>query len=220
MSIFDWLSGLITDSLLCTRSNFRDYPITACVLTNKGVSLPFANWNKEWCQRSKERPITENYWIEELKNRICGLPWAARGFPLISSEYRWLWRFPPDNNQLARVGELGCPKSLRKEILREHAAPLQFISCIRAAHEQSFSSPAVKQCCVAAVSVTSLSFNESVCNCGFMYGNFMADSTWAITSVIGRLNCISWLFFLGNSVPCGCYWFTNKPITLAYLLLI
>lgn len=36
MSIFDRLSGLITDSLLCTRSNFRDYPITACMPTNKG----------------------------------------------------------------------------------------------------------------------------------------------------------------------------------------
>lgn len=29
VSIFDCLSGLISDSLLCARSNFGDYPITA-----------------------------------------------------------------------------------------------------------------------------------------------------------------------------------------------
>lgn len=61
MSIFDRLFGLITDSLLCARSDFRDYPITACVPTNKRASLPFTNWNEEWRQCSKESPITENY---------------------------------------------------------------------------------------------------------------------------------------------------------------
>lgn len=35
VSIFDQLSGLIADSLLCPRSNFGDYPITACAPANK-----------------------------------------------------------------------------------------------------------------------------------------------------------------------------------------
>lgn len=100
VSIFDRLFGLITDSLLCTRPNFRDYPITACVPANKGASLPFTNWNEEWCQCSKERPITENYWIEkEWKKKkkkkgyvVClGL---LVDFLWFHQKKRWLRRFP------------------------------------------------------------------------------------------------------------------------------
>lgn len=46
---------------------------------------------------------------------MCGPPWAACGFPLISSEKKMAEAIPPDNSQLVCVGELCSPKSLRKE---------------------------------------------------------------------------------------------------------
>lgn len=49
----------------------------------------------------------------KIKRGVCGLPWAACGFPPVSSEERW--RFPPDAMQLMRVGELCSPKSLAAE---------------------------------------------------------------------------------------------------------
>lgn len=129
VSIFDRLSGLITDSLLCTRPNFRDYPITSCVPTNKGASLPFTNWNEEWCQCSKERPITENYWIQkELKKKRD--MWSALGCLWISSDFirkKMAEAIPPDNSQLVCVGELCCPKISEKRKWKNHAVPLQFI---------------------------------------------------------------------------------------------
>lgn len=47
---------------------------------------------------------------------MCGLPWAAGGFPLVSSEKKkkTAKAIPPDNNQLVCVGELCCAKSKRK----------------------------------------------------------------------------------------------------------
>lgn len=58
VSIFDHLSGLITDSFLCACSNFGDYPITARSPANNrvrwGGSLPCVNWKEERCQSSKE----------------------------------------------------------------------------------------------------------------------------------------------------------------------
>lgn len=76
VSMFDRLSSLITDSLLCGCPNFGDYPITICVPTNKGTSLPFSNWNGEQSHTQRRgRPITENYWIEEWNKDV----WSALG---------------------------------------------------------------------------------------------------------------------------------------------
>lgn len=46
VSIFGLVCALITYSLLCIFSDSRDYLITACVRSNKGTSLHFANWNQ------------------------------------------------------------------------------------------------------------------------------------------------------------------------------
>lgn len=89
--------------------------------TNKGASLPFTNWNEEWCQCSKEKAYHGELLNREgvkkiiIKKGMCGLPSAACGFPLISSEKEMAEAIPPDNSQLVCVGEVCCPKSVRKE---------------------------------------------------------------------------------------------------------
>lgn len=80
MSIFDHLSGLITDSFLCARSNFGDYPITASARANKrggwgwGALCLVLIGRKSGARAQKRASITENY-------SGC-VVW----FPLISSE--------------------------------------------------------------------------------------------------------------------------------------
>lgn len=156
MSIFDRLSALITDSLLCTLPNFGDYPITACVPTNKGASLPFTNWNEEWCQCSKGRPITENYWIvKELK----GWGWGGKREGCVVRlgllvDFLWFhqkkdgWGDSPRQQPAGVCRRALQPKISEKRKWKNHAVPLQFILCIRVTPKQSFSSPAVRQLCV------------------------------------------------------------------------
>lgn len=74
--------------------------------------------------------------------------WSALGCLWVSSDFiriKMAEAIPPDNSQLVCVGELRCPKLSEKRKCKNHAAPLQFIFCIRVTPKQSFSSPAVRQ---------------------------------------------------------------------------
>lgn len=104
VNIWPSLSALITDSIcaLSQISGIIQLP-PACRQT-RGLPLPPLIGTRRGCRRSKEKPYHWELLNREEKSRICGLPWAARGFPLISSEKKMAEAIPPDISQLLRVG--------------------------------------------------------------------------------------------------------------------
>ena len=116
----------------------------------KGEAYHWELLNREEELKKKERERER-----EIERRICGLP---LGCLWISSDFirkKMAEAIPPDNSQLACVGEPRCPKKKRKRKKKisekrkwkNHAVPLQFILCIRLTPKQSPSSPAARLFC-------------------------------------------------------------------------
>lgn len=133
---------------------------------------------------------------------------SALGCLWISSDFirkKMAEAIPPDNSQLVCVGELCCPKSLRKESER---ITLRLCNS-SSASELTLNNPSARPiwCDNVVQQVWHLYFLMNQCAIVLLclaISWLIADLTWAIMSMMG--NCLS--------LPRVNYWLTFKSITI------